>query len=58
MALAPALDMLPPPSKDRHDRPVVMIVAHLVYGIVSGWAASAISRRPWFMGADAAHTQR
>jgi hypothetical protein len=32
----PALGILPPPEDDRPGRPVVMIVAHVVYGLVLG----------------------
>jgi len=32
----PALGILPPPEDDRPGRPVVMVVAHLVYGLVLG----------------------
>jgi hypothetical protein len=34
--LAPALGILPPPSRDRPGRQLTMIVAHLVYGVVAG----------------------
>jgi hypothetical protein len=32
---APAIELLPPPWKDRPARPQVMFVAHLVYGFVT-----------------------
>ena len=32
----PALGILPPPEDDRPGRPVVMVVAHVVYGFVIG----------------------
>ena len=32
----PALGILPPPEDDRPGRPVVMVVAHVVYGLVLG----------------------
>jgi hypothetical protein len=34
--LAPALGILPPPSRDRPGRQVTMVLAHLVYGVVVG----------------------
>ncbi|MEA2518091.1 MAG: hypothetical protein QOF49_171, partial [Chloroflexota bacterium] len=33
----PALGILPQPDDDRPDRPTVMVVAHVVYGVVLGW---------------------
>ena len=33
----PALNIMPPPEKDRPDRPIVMILAHLVFGATLGW---------------------
>ena len=33
--LAPATGLMPPPDRDRGDRPVVMLVAHVVWGAVS-----------------------
>ena len=32
----PALGILPPPGDDRPGRPLVMIIAHVVYGLVLG----------------------
>jgi hypothetical protein len=32
----PALDLLPPPDRDRRGRPPSMIVAHWVYGAALG----------------------
>jgi hypothetical protein len=32
----PALGILPPPEDDRSGRPIVMVVAHVVYGLVLG----------------------
>ncbi len=37
----PAFDILPPPEQDRPDRPVVMVLAHLVYG---GTVGAVVSR--------------
>ncbi len=36
----PALEIMPPPSRDRPGRPQVMLVAHLVYGALLGWLCS------------------
>lgn len=33
--LAPASGLMPPPDRDRPDRPIVMFVAHIVWGAVS-----------------------
>jgi hypothetical protein len=35
VALAPALNLLPPAMRDRPGRPPVMIAAHLVYGVLT-----------------------
>jgi len=32
----PGLEIMPPPERDRPDRPLVMLVAHWVYGAVLG----------------------
>ena len=34
----PALDIMPPPEDDRANRPLIMAVAHLIYGSTLGWA--------------------
>ncbi len=34
MGWIPALGILPPPERDRPGRPVVMVAAHIVYGLV------------------------
>src|SRR4051794_18807592 len=41
--LAPALGILPPPSKDRAGRQLTMVVAHLVYGVVVGVLVSVLA---------------
>jgi hypothetical protein len=33
----PASGILPAPERDRSGRPVVMVVAHIVYGFIIGW---------------------
>ena len=33
----PALNIMPPPEKDRKDRPIIMVLAHIVYGATLGW---------------------
>lgn len=33
----PALNIMPPPEDDRPGRPLVMVVAHLIYGSTLGW---------------------
>ncbi len=42
-AIAPALDILPPPHEDRGGRPPSMIIAHLVFGITSGVVADRLA---------------
>jgi hypothetical protein len=46
----PALGLLPPASRDRPDRPAVMILAHVIYGAILGAVAGrgemASSLRP------------
>lgn len=42
----PALGLMPAPERDRPDRPVVMILAHLVYGGTLGWV-TAWRSAPW-----------
>lgn len=37
----PALGILPSPEDDRPGRPVVMVVAHVVYGLILGWTVRA-----------------
>ncbi len=39
----PALGIMPPPERDRQDRPVVMLVAHWVYGVTLGAAVNRSS---------------
>ena len=43
----PALGILPPPERDRPGRPVIMVAAHVVYGLVLG----ALVRAPETLGA-------
>ncbi len=33
----PALGILPPPERDRPGRPLVMMLAHVLYGVILGW---------------------
>jgi hypothetical protein len=40
--LAPALGILPPPTRDRPGRQPTMLAAHLVYGIVLGAVVDAL----------------
>ncbi len=47
----PALRILPPPTRDREDRQVAMILAHVVYGAVLG---ALVGRRRARDGTDAA----
>jgi uncharacterized membrane protein YagU involved in acid resistance len=42
----PALHIMPPPEDDRPDRPVVMILAHLVYGSTLGWIVGRAQQNP------------
>jgi hypothetical protein len=44
VGLAPALQVLPPPDRDRPTRPPVMVLAHLVFGVASG-ALSRLAAR-------------
>jgi hypothetical protein len=45
VAIAPALGLLEAPQRDRPDRPIVMLVAHLVWGAVSAIVGDGIARR-------------
>ncbi len=42
--LAPALGVLPPPTRDRPGRQVTMAVAHLVYGLIVGALVNPLAR--------------
>lgn len=41
----PALHIMPPPEEDRPHRPLVMVLAHIVYGSVLGWIAGRFHGR-------------
>ena len=41
----PALGILPPPERDQPGRPVIMVAAHVVYGLVLG--ALVRAPKPW-----------
>jgi hypothetical protein len=45
LALAPALNLLPPATRDRPGRPPVMVAAHLVYGLVAAVVSDALLAR-------------
>ena len=45
VAIAPAIGLLEAPQRDRPDRPIVMLVAHLVWGAVSAIVGDDIARR-------------
>ena len=45
MALAPALNLLPPATRDRPGRPPVMVAAHLVYGLTSAVVSDRLLAR-------------
>lgn len=40
----PALDLMPPPQRDRPDRPVVMFLGHLLFGSILGAIAGRRTR--------------
>jgi hypothetical protein len=42
--LAPALGILPPPTRDRPGRQVTMAIAHLVYGVAVGVLVNPLAR--------------
>ena len=47
VALAPALRILPPPTRDRPGRPPVMLAAHVVYGLTTGVTTRVLARGAW-----------
>jgi hypothetical protein len=46
LALAPSLDILPPPDEDRPGRPPVMVLAHLVFGATCGIVVDRLATGP------------
>ena len=45
LAIAPALNLLPPATRDRPGRPQVMIAAHLVYGLTTAVVSDRLLTR-------------
>ncbi len=41
----PAMGIMPPPERDRPGRPIVMILAHIVYGFVLGRTVASVGQR-------------
>jgi hypothetical protein len=54
VALAPALRILPPPTRDRPGRPPVMLAAHVVYGVTAGVTTRVLARGAWAASLDRA----
>jgi hypothetical protein len=46
MGWVPASGILPPPTEDRPGRPIAMIIAHVVYGLVLGTLMGRLPPRP------------
>jgi hypothetical protein len=46
IAIAPALDLFPPPDRDRPGRPPVMLTANAVFGVVTAAVAERALGRP------------
>jgi hypothetical protein len=53
VGIAPAIDLLPSPDRDRPGRPIVMLLAHALFGVVSG-ALIEVGARQWSAGLTSA----
>jgi hypothetical protein len=42
--VAPISGLMPPPDRDRPDRPLVMLIAHLVWGAISAVLGDRLAR--------------